>query len=1295
MKKSITLFLMVLMAVTAAFSQTQRSRGESSIAGGSSDKGADWEVFTFGGVGYDYFKGSTTVDKITTDAHLLGFHWKGNDLIVNDTIYLCNVATGEYMQIGELWGENGMTSHVGIPYKIISGSSTRRPEWGGPLGDMQSDTYWIQPLAVRQERVIGRAARGGGKSGHFEHNRHLFLRTQQEYQGDPTGTSTHPGGFLFKFHPVPYGTNEDTKTFLIYTHRKTEESGMAMEYNNRDSYLLLTSNDSNTTSDLTSVRFKKFAGQMRGKQVIENRGIVLTFKRSTGGSTVNDVSVTIKDMQGKTMPNVTASLLSVDFTTGFTALKTTGAAAITNGSVLAPNEYGNGANDEINFTFRIQGLPTNNKTFDTFSLDVYSMDKNGNRQQRMTRNFQFYVDAGSTEAGLTNYASTGNLNLTSEDVTPDQTGGLYHGIQKLYASSALTAGNDLYIKVKLKKTDTDGCYAGIGSVTLYNSKDSWNSTGLYGDARDKSVGDEVNYREDYVSLENALSIEEKKPENLWKIVTKKQRDRYRLVASDEKPVDVSSRIFNPKFNTSYVYNYSLSQCEKPAGKDYYVRKSSVTRLATQHGWYWFNHDASTHPTEPHVHPWDTNRNSELWGKDKEFHKIGTGRFWRFGDQYGGHDADMQEMNITRGVDANYCGSIYRGTANLQQTIGTGAAGDPPLREGNYIVFVRGFYAPHDMEKYTKSGNTYQFNGSAMGSASTDWKNEALIRVDDDGVPVWRRSHDSYLFAWSKPNGSVLHEVRRMLPSIYEGAMPVDSLGTMSRDAWVANGEYTYTSLNGKDENEINLVKDAHVFGHYTSSFFHGTTTLNKNYQGNFAVPRTVSGAGRFFNATDATTHLQAQNYRIGLPVYVGSDGQLTIGVDHTYAPDGEYASQENEWICFDEFELLYLGANEPEDFFIDELEGQGKVGGYKYINGHTGEEFKEEDKSDDQYDPFYDQFFGEKTSPQVPRRNNTQAADLFNDADIENITKSGYKQITTIKNLFIRRTLTKDGWNSIVLPVPLSGKQVREGFGADTQWSKLDPENPVLGKTLVYKSETDTMYAGQPYIIKPSADPLIPVGDSYERPPFTKISSTTTEGVAGLYFRADKNYYYRNYEIDHTVAGPLYVIEDVTIDAKVVFPKANHTTFDIASNQWPDITGMSKQVTVRGYSSPFTLVETGSYENPDQDGSGTAHLGVPAHSYYLNKGEYRYTNTGFSTTKGLFAYLQLLDNNNVAYSKPFLGGDLYFERFIEDTSGVEEVDYDSTPADGKIEIYDLQGRKVLNPRPGGMYIMNGVKVLWK
>lgn len=807
MKRRITLLLMALMVVSTALPQTTRSKGESKFPGSTSRRGANWEKFTISGKSYEYFKGSKEVDEQTTEK-LLGFHWKGSKYtdVIGEELYLCNMETGEYLQIGDLWGENGMTSHVGIPYKLIVGTSTRH--WNGTLSDMGSDTYWLQPLNVRENRVVGRAAvaGSGAQAGHYEYNKHLYLRTQREYSGDSKGNGTHVGGFLFKFKEYEI---DNQICYIIYTHRKTDnEKGQYAEFQNRDSYLLLRSVGSTATADFNNVHFKKFAGQMGQKLP----GIKMTFQRtSTTAATVN-----LTDMQGNNISGASAQLVGLEFSGESTPqMKTGNASALIDGTVLAPDHYANNANAEISFIFRIQGVPST-YSFNAANLDVYNMNGGGTAQQTSTdegkaRNFQFFVKMGSSVDDLSDFASkTTNSNIVSPDVVPNSYGGLDYGPQILTAGGSQTATSDFYIKVTLKNI-TGSCYAGIGSVSLY---DNSNLTGeYYGDFRDNPVGDEVDYYNQNkinVSLDDGLAAEKLDKKNLWKLVRKKERDRYRIVASDAKPVDVSSRIFNPKFNTSYVYNLLMNECEVDGS--HYVPKNWEDH--PDYGWTWYNEDRPDHHPEthkPHVHPWPDNSNEATLGysKEKEFHKVGTGRFWRFSERnaenngyIGGHDNNMQEMHITYGVDANYCGSIFKGTANVQQTISG-------LRAGNYIVYVRGFFAPHDMEKYEKQADGSYFfndnliaaNGSASytaGDAVETWYNEAISRIDEDGTPVWRRSHDSYLFAWTKPDykseddpGEKV-EVRRMLPSIYEGATPVANLTTMSKESMFSSDKLRYT-----------------------------------------------------------------------------------------------------------------------------------------------------------------------------------------------------------------------------------------------------------------------------------------------------------------------------------------------------------------------------------------------------------------------------------------------------------------------------------------------------------------------
>lgn len=80
--------------------------------------------------------------------------------------------------------------------------------------------------------------------------------------------------------------------------------------------------------------------------------------------------------------------------------------------------------------------------------------------------------------------------------------------------------------------------------------------------------------------------------------------------------------------------------------------------------------------------------------------------------------------------------------------------------------------------------------------------------------------------------------------------------------------------------------------------------------------------------------------------------------------------------------------------------------------------------------------------------------------------------------LYLQRTLSKDKWNTIILPVNLTGSQIRQAFGEDAKVSKLT----ACTDTRIIFSEpenlwTDGMQAGVPYIIKPTKDPGVAAGE--------------------------------------------------------------------------------------------------------------------------------------------------------------------------------------------------------------------------
>ena len=191
-------------------------------------------------------------------------------------------------------------------------------------------------------------------------------------------------------------------------------------------------------------------------------GIQLTFQRT--GTNASGVAVNVSDQDAKPLNGVTATLES----TSFGNLMTGSAQALTNGTVLAPannSSYSNGANAEISYLFRINGLDPSFAYYKA-DIDVYAMTKDGTAQSNTNtkRYFNFSVSTGSTSSVSLFAQKTENTDICS---VTDQKGGLYHSVQTMFASTEQTATAPLYVRVTLKKISSDGCYAGIGMVKLY------------------------------------------------------------------------------------------------------------------------------------------------------------------------------------------------------------------------------------------------------------------------------------------------------------------------------------------------------------------------------------------------------------------------------------------------------------------------------------------------------------------------------------------------------------------------------------------------------------------------------------------------------------------------------------------------------------------------------------------------------------------------------------------------------------------------------------------------------------
>ena len=255
--------------------------------------------------------------------------------------------------------------------------------------------------------------------------------------------------------------------------------------------------------------------------------------------------------------------------------------------------------------------------------------------------------------------------------------------------------------------------------------------------------------------------------------------------------------------------------------------------------------------------------------------------------------------------------------------------------------------------------------------------------------------------------------------------------------------------------------------------------------------------------------------------------------------------------------------------------------------------------------------------------------------------------------LYLQRTLTKDKWNTIILPVNLSGSQIRQAFGEDAKVSKL----VACTDTRIIFSEpenlwTEGMQGGVPYIIKPTKDPGVATGESIR----ARVGNGTEHVII--------------------IDGPLYSILGVTKK----------------DNGLPEI----KPITVTSESGNASVTMTGTFYADYADSS----LGQPTlNQNYLNSNDayiiYQGTMYHLNKPKRIYATYCYL------YSpKSSTGGAKEMKMYVGDedvTTAIEGLSFlDEDVVTSQDVIYNINGQRLgSNSLQKGIYIKNGKKFIVK
>lgn len=237
--------------------------------------------------------------------------------------------------------------------------------------------------------------------------------------------------------------------------------------------------------------------------------------------------------------------------------------------------------------------------------------------------------------------------------------------------------------------------------------------------------------------------------------------------------------------------------------------------------------------------------------------------------------------------------------------------------------------------------------------------------------------------------------------------------------------------------------------------------------------------------------------------------------------------------------------------------------------------------------------------------------------------------------LALRRSLQVNKWNSLVVPVSLSGRQIADAFGEGTLLAAYqdiiegETEAQVNFHTISLDTDAEVIEPNVHYLIRPTREPDIAIGKT----------STVNYGTA-------------------RVPGPAYLVADASMDA------ANKTP------QYKTVQSDQKNVRLR---------LTGTYTLRDDKQK------VPNVFYLNDEGNFA-MQTDSVAIKAFSSWIIQARNTNEIAINFYVDG----ISMTGDITGIAEKPQTSNLKSQT--IYDLQGRRIATPQKRGIYIINGKKV---
>ena len=278
----------------------------------------------------------------------------------------------------------------------------------------------------------------------------------------------------------------------------------------------------------------------------------------------------------------------------------------------------------------------------------------------------------------------------------------------------------------------------------------------------------------------------------------------------------------------------------------------------------------------------------------------------------------------------------------------------------------------------------------------------------------------------------------------------------------------------------------------------------------------------------------------------------------------------------------------------------------------------------------------------------------------------------------LQRKFTKNEWNTFSFPIPLTGEQVRNAFGDDSELLRLHSIGNLSNNDCIVDFETvnlltldNVVTAGNLYMLKPSKDPA---------------HGENPRGEMAYYYDLGKLFFSTNAEDD---ADPDYT-----------YPFINLNTWRGQQN----VGSFENKNNGSGY---VTYIQTPSFDTfrVNRDGIKLDAVDSPDYSYapkgsYAMSGGKMYELSRDTRIKGFRGWLKLTHSIFDDPESQAKGALIAIDGILdgERPTNIDQQSIVPVNPNAVTAVYDLSGRKVgtsVNNLPKGIYIIGGKKLFVK